>query len=117
MSDTPPESPAPNSDDAPPSAARNSSGWRTAARWIGGLLALGAAGLVAGVALVALALAMAYPNLPDVSDLADYRPKLPLRITTLDGDLIGEYGEERREFLRIGEIPQVMTLSVTPSRR
>ena len=112
MSDTPPESPAPNPDDASPSAARNSSGWRTAARWIGGLLALGAAGLVAGVALVALALAMAYPNLPDVSDLADYRPKLPLRITTLEGDLIGEFGEERREFLRIHEIPQVMTHAV-----
>ncbi len=63
---------------------------------------------LAGVALVGLALAMAYPNLPDVADLADYRPKLPLRIYTADGEQIGEFGEERRDFLRIDEIPKVM---------
>jgi len=45
---------------------------------------------------VAVALSVAYPNLPDISDLSDYRPKLPLRVFSADGVMIGEFGEERR---------------------
>ena len=64
---------------------------------------------VAGIVLfVAVALAVAYPNLPDISDLSDYRPKLPLRVYTADGVMIGEFGEERRNLTPINEIPQVM---------
>ncbi|MCL5740192.1 MAG: penicillin-binding protein 1A [Betaproteobacteria bacterium] len=73
--------------------------------WIGGL------GLAGGIALlltVGVALSMAYPNLPDVSDLADYRPKLPLRIYSSEGALLGEFGEERRNLTPIGEIPTVV---------
>ncbi|QBM29951.1 Penicillin-binding protein 1A [Hydrogenophaga pseudoflava] len=61
---------------------------------------------------VGLALAVAYPNLPDVADLADYRPKLPLRVLTADGQLIGEFGEERRNLLSIKDIPDVMKNAV-----
>ncbi|MBT9550226.1 MAG: penicillin-binding protein 1A [Hydrogenophaga sp.] len=61
---------------------------------------------------IGLALAVAYPNLPDVADLADYRPKLPLRVLTSDGQLIGEFGEERRNLLTIREIPDVMKNAV-----
>lgn len=61
---------------------------------------------------VGIALAVAYPNLPDVADLADYRPKLPLRVFTADGQLIGEFGEERRNLLTINEIPDVMKNAV-----
>ena len=57
---------------------------------------------------VGVALSMAYPNLPDVSDLADYRPKLPLRIYSSEGALLGEFGEERRNLTPIGEIPTVV---------
>lgn len=85
-------------------------------RWIGKALAT-VAGLVVASALallmgVGLALAVAYPNLPDVADLADYRPKLPLRVLTSDGQLIGEFGEERRNLLSIKEIPDVMKHAV-----
>jgi len=38
------------------------------------LLGLLAAGLASGVILVAIVMAMAYPNLPDISDLEDYHP-------------------------------------------
>ncbi len=84
--------------------------------WIG-RLAVGLAGLTvaAGVGLlmaIGIALAVAYPNLPDVADLADYRPKLPLRVLTADGQLIGEFGEERRNLLTIREIPDVMKNAV-----
>jgi penicillin-binding protein 1A len=57
---------------------------------------------------VALALAVAYPNLPEISGLTDYRPKLPMRIYTADGALLGEFGEERRSFTPVREIPKVM---------
>jgi penicillin-binding protein 1A len=73
--------------------------------WTVGLLGAAAAGVLM---VVAIALAMAYPNLPDISDLAEYRPKLPLRIYSIDKVLIGEFGEERRSFTPIEDIPQVM---------
>jgi penicillin-binding protein 1A len=57
---------------------------------------------------VAVALAVAYPNLPDISALSDYRPKQPLRVYTADGVIIGEFGEERRRLTPINEIPQIM---------
>lgn len=87
-----------------------------ALRWAGKAVATLAGLLVAGVVAllfgIGLALAVAYPNLPDVADLADYRPKLPLRVLTADGQLIGEFGEERRNLLSIREIPEVMKHAV-----
>ncbi len=71
-------------------------------------IGLVAAGIVSVLLFVAVALAVAYPNLPDISDLSDYRPKLPLRVFTSDGVMIGEFGEERRNLTPIQEIPQVM---------
>ena len=73
--------------------------------WITGLAAAAAVGLAL---TIAVALSVAYPNLPDISDLADYRPKLPLRVYSAEGALLGEFGEERRNLTPIGEIPQVM---------
>jgi penicillin-binding protein 1A len=58
--------------------------------------------------LVGVALAVAYPNLPDINSLTDYRPKLPLRVFSSDGVMLGEFGEERRSFVAIKQIPQVM---------
>jgi penicillin-binding protein 1A len=58
--------------------------------------------------LIGVALAVAYPNLPDTASLTDYRPKLPLRVYSADNVLLGEFGEERRSFVAIKQIPQVM---------
>jgi len=77
------------------------------------------AGLLSVLMVVGVAMVMAYPQLPDTSDLAEYRPKLPLRIYTADGLLMGEFGEERRNLTPIREIPQVMkdaVLSIEDSR-
>ena len=76
------------------------------------LLGLAVAGALALAMVIAVALAMAYPNLPDVSELADYRPKLPLRVYSAEGALIGEFGEERRTLTPIDEIPKVMVDAV-----
>ncbi len=77
------------------------------------------AGLLSVLMVVGVAMVMAYPQLPDTSDLAEYRPKLPLRIFTADGALMGEFGEKRRNLTPIREIPQVMkdaVLSIEDSR-
>ena len=66
------------------------------------------AGTLMLLLLVAVALAVAYPNLPEISGLTDYRPKLPLRVVSADGVLLGEFGEERRSFVPIQQIPKVM---------
>jgi penicillin-binding protein 1A len=73
---------------------------------------LALAGALSVLILVAVALAVAYPNLPDISDLSDYRPKLPLRVLSAEGALIGEFGEERRQLTPIKQIPKVMTDAV-----
>jgi penicillin-binding protein 1A len=77
-----------------------------------GLVGLAGAGVIGILIAVGIALAVAFPNLPDVDDLADYRPKLPLRVLTADGKLMGEFGEERRNLLTFKEIPEVMKQAV-----
>ena len=79
------------------------------ALWVGGIFLAGVACIVI---IVGVALAVAYPNLPDISDLSDYRPKLPLRVYSTDGLLMGEFGEERRNLTPIREIPKVMLNAV-----
>jgi penicillin-binding protein 1A len=107
----------PNQDTPTPSTTSDSvSAGRTALIWVGRLVVavagLAAAGVVSVLMAVGIALAVAYPNLPDVTGLADYRPKLPLRVLTAEGQLIGEFGEERRNLLTINEIPEVMKNAV-----
>lgn len=59
-------------------------------------------------ALVAIAAALIYPTLPSLEALTDYRPKLPLRVYSDDGFLISEFGEERRAYVKIENVPQNM---------
>ncbi len=80
-------------------------------------LTLGVIGLITGLGVIGalilvFALAMAYPNLPALDSLTDYRPKIPLRIFSADNVLIGEFGEERRNLVHIREIPDIMKKAV-----
>jgi len=70
------------------------------------------AGLLGGILLIGVGLAVAYPNLPDVKGLTDYRPKMPMRVYSADQVMIGEFGEEKRNFLPIQDIPPVMRNAV-----
>ena len=72
------------------------------------LIGLGMAAFVSIALLVGVGLAVAYPQLPEVSGLTDYQPKMPMRVYSVDNVLIGEFGEEKREFLPIQQIPKVM---------
>lgn len=77
-----------------------------------GLLSLVAALILAVALVIGISIAIIYPTLPDVSELTDYRPKLPLRIYAENNTLIGEFGEERRKFVPINEIPVVMKQAI-----
>ena len=81
-------------------------------RGLAWIVGVGVACALAALLAVGLGLAVAYPNLPDVSELADYRPKLPLRVYSTEGALLGEFGEERRNLTPIQDIPPVMTNAV-----
>src|SRR5437016_6304849 len=71
-------------------------------------LALLAGLAVAALLAVALVLALAYPNLPSLQALTEYQPKIPLRIYSAEGVLIGEFGEERRSVVSIEEVPDAL---------
>jgi penicillin-binding protein 1A len=98
----------PSSDDAPVPRAPGE-GWLRhglhAATVLSGILL---AGVLTVLLVAGVALAVAFPNLPDTGSLTDYRPKLPLRVFSADGVLVGEFGEERRTFVPVGQIPKVM---------
>lgn len=63
-------------------------------------------------ALIGIVLILAYPRLPSLDIVTDYRPKIPLRIYSSDGFLIGEFGEERRDFVQIENVPAVMKQAI-----
>ena len=62
--------------------------------------------------IAALASVLIYPTLPSLESLTDYQPKLPLRIYTADGALLGEFGEERRSVVKIEAVPKKLILAI-----
>jgi penicillin-binding protein 1A len=63
---------------------------------------------VLGLATALLALfaaVLAYRHLPALDALTNYQPRIPLRVYTTDGILIGEFGEERRAPVTIAAVP------------
>ena len=63
-------------------------------------------------ALITLAAALIYPTLPSLETLTDYRPKVPLRVYSADGYLIGEFGEERRALVEIENVPDKLKQAI-----
>jgi penicillin-binding protein 1A len=62
--------------------------------------------------LLGLAALLEYPSLPSLEALTDYRPKIPLRIYSAEGTLLGEFGEERRALIKITDVPEVMKQAI-----
>ncbi len=106
------KSSSPESDDRATTPPGQTGTLRTVLRIVGWLAGLALAGAASLAMVIAIALAVAFPNLPDVSALSDYRPILPLRVFSADGQLIGEFGEERRNLTRLKDMPKVMTDAV-----
>src|SRR5258708_5141363 len=74
-------------------------------------LALAGIGVVS-LALLGFVILLAYPNLPSIEALTEYQPRIPLRVYTADGLLIGEFGEERRSVVSIEEVPSLMKQAI-----
>ena len=53
-----------------------------------------------------------YPTLPSLEVLTDYQPKIPLRVYSSEGALLGEFGEERRAFVAIAKVPKPMVSAI-----
>jgi penicillin-binding protein 1A len=81
-------------------------------RWLGFPVALLAGIAVMGAMLGAFVLLVAYAKVPSIEALTDYQPKIPLRVYTSDGALIGEFGEERRAVVRIDDVPPAMKQAI-----
>ena len=77
--------------------------WARIAVWTAALVA---SGVTCAMLFVIFMFSIAYANLPSIDALADYRPKIPLRVWSADGVLLGEFGEERRTYVPIREVPQ-----------
>jgi penicillin-binding protein 1A len=82
------------------------------ARWALVALTIVLAPLVVGVLITAFAIAWAYPSLPSIAALTDYQPKIPLRVYSTEGVLIGEFGEERRNVVHFDDVPLVMKQAI-----
>jgi penicillin-binding protein 1A len=81
-------------------------------RWLVYLAAvLAGLGLV-GALLAAFVFALLYPTLPSLETLTDYQPKIPLKIVSVEGAILGEFGEERRAIVKIKEVPDVMRRAI-----
>ena len=80
-------------------------------RWLIPVLALLTIFLLPAI-LLGVAAMVAYPSLPSLEALTDYRPKIPLRIYSAEGTLLGEFGEERRALIKISEVPEIMKQAI-----
>ena len=64
------------------------------------------------ILITVFAAVIIYPTLPSLEALTDYQPKVPLRVYSVEGELIGEFGEERRAVVAIADVPQSMVWAI-----
>ena len=72
----------------------------------------GVAFVIAPLLLGGFAAILVYPTLPSLETLTDYSPKIPLRVYSTEGVLIGEFGEEHRALIKIDEVPSLMKKAI-----
>ncbi|MCY4745545.1 PBP1A family penicillin-binding protein [Pelomonas sp. UHG3] len=70
--------------------------------WLAALVGIPLATLL----LTAIAAAIVWTQLPALDTLTDYQPHQPLRVMSADGQLLGEFGAERRRFVPLKDIPK-----------
>jgi penicillin-binding protein 1A len=77
-------------------------------RWWTFPFALALSAALAGALVFVFIAVIIYPTLPSTDILTDYQPKVPLRVYSSEGLLIGEFGEERRAVVKIEAVPKAM---------
>jgi penicillin-binding protein 1A len=68
--------------------------------------------LLVGLLVFVFAAVIVYPTLPSLDSLTDYQPKVPLRVYSSEGHLIGEFGEERRAVVKMDAVPHMMRAAI-----
>src|SRR3954471_10822554 len=68
--------------------------------------------VLVAMGVAALTVVLLWPNLPSLEVLTDYRPKIPLRIYSAEGGLVGQFGEEKRPGVKIKDGPKVMKAAI-----
>ena len=86
--------------------------WLNRRNAIRAAIVVGVTGVVGAAGLAAYMFLAIAPNLPTLEKISDYKPKIPLRVYTADNALIGEFGEEHRDFIAIKDIPDMMKKAV-----
>ena len=108
MADTKKTTPARSADKSPKKAPAPRKGGSRLWGFFKGFVATCIALALAGVGLALFVFALVYSQLPPIDTVVDYKPKVPMRVWTADGKLIAEFGEERRDFVTINEIPPLV---------
>ncbi|MBV6658297.1 MAG: transglycosylase domain-containing protein, partial [Devosiaceae bacterium] len=78
------------------------------ARLIGYFFGIGVVGALIVAGVVAYGIHYYSQDLPDYTVLSDYEPPVMTRVHASDGALIAEYARERRLFLPIQSVPDVL---------
>src|SRR5690606_20761000 len=81
-------------------------------RWFLYLVAAAFVAIILAAASLGTIVAFAWPKLPSLEALTDYRPRIPLRIFSSDGHLLGEFGDERRAVVQIEEVPESLKQAI-----
>jgi len=78
----------------------------------GRLAAIAGVAVLSAIAVAGLCVAIysawLFHDLPDASELAEYRPPTSTRVYAWDGTLIGEFGRERRIFVPYNQLPPLL---------
>lgn len=81
-------------------------------KWFGriflALFSLGFLGLIAGIGGIAFVINYYGKDLPDYSQLQKYEPNIITRIYAGDGNLLAEYAQEKRVFVPIQKMPDIV---------
>jgi penicillin-binding protein 1A len=81
-------------------------------RWIVYLLSVVLGVGAVGAILCFFVVMLLYPRLPDLTTITDYQPKIPLRVYSEEGDLLGEFGVERRSVVKIKQVPDLVKSAI-----
>ena len=78
--------------------------------WYGflGLFSLGFLGLIAGIISIVYIFSYYGQDLPEYSQLKNYKPPIVTRLYAGDGRLMAEFAQEKRVFIPIEEIPDLV---------
>lgn len=77
-------------------------------KWLSRLFLFGLFLMIGGLVAIFVLYQQIRTELPDVSTLKDVRLETPMRVFSQDGELISQYGEQRRTPIAVAEMPPLL---------